>query len=65
MEQVAIGDEVAFTGRHHCLADAVTYRGLSGADMDIDVPGCLVYGTDNDGGEAVYNTGALALWQAY
>ena len=66
MEPVAIGDEVAFTGRLHCLADAVTYSQLTGTDMDIDVEeGCLVYGTAEDGGVVAYNTGAGALWQAY
>ena len=65
MMPVDVGDEVPFTGRLHCLVDAVTYSGLSNADMDIDVHGCLVYGTDKDGGEAVYNKSAGSLWQAY
>ncbi len=65
MEPVGIGEEVELSGRLHCLADAVTYSTLTGADMDIDVHGCLVYGTDNDGGEAVYNKSAGSLWQAY
>lgn len=47
-------------GRLHCLADAVTYSSLTGTDMDIDVHGCLVYGTGGD-----YNTSAGSLWQAY
>lgn len=33
--------------------------------MDIDGHGCLVYGIDNDGGEAVYNTSAESLWEKY
>ena len=65
MTPVGIGEEVVMSGRLHCLADAGWYSQLSGDDMDIDVHGCLVYETDNDGGEAEYNTGALALWQAY
>ena len=65
MELVAIGDEVAFSGRLHCLADASLYSTLTGTDMDIDVEGCLVYGTAEDGGAIGYNTGAEALWQAY
>ena len=56
---------VTFTGRLHCLADAVTYSGLSGTDMDIEVEGCLVYGTSEDGGVAEYNKITVALWQAY
>lgn len=65
MTPVGIGEEVVMSGRLHCLADAVTYSGLSGTDMDIDVEACLVYGSAEDGGVAEYNTGALALWQAY
>ena len=65
MTPVGIGEEVVMSGRLHCLAGVEQYRGLSGDDMDIDVHGCLVYGTDNDGGEAVYNKSASALWQAY
>ncbi len=65
MTPVGIGEEVVMSGRLHCLADAVTYSGLSNSDMDIDVHGCLVYGTDNDGGEAVYSKSAGSLWQAY
>ena len=62
---VGIGEEVAFTGRLHCLAGAVEYSELTGDDMDIDVEGCLVYGTDSDGGSIGYDTSAEALWQAY
>lgn len=62
---VGIGEEVLMSGRLHCLADAVMYSGLSGADMDIDVETCLVYGTSDDGAAAVYNTSASALWQVY
>ena len=65
MTPVGIGEEVVMSGRLHCLAGAEQYSGLSGDDMDIDVHGCLVYGTGGDGGTAEYNTGALALWQAY
>ncbi len=57
---VDVGESVVLSGRLHCLADAVTYSGLSNSDMDIDVHGCLVYGTGGD-----YNTSAAALWQAY
>lgn len=42
MTPVGIGEEVGLSGRLHCLADAVTYSGLSGDDLDIDVHGCLV-----------------------
>ena len=62
---VDVGDEVFFTGRLHCLADAVQYSSLTGTDMDIDVEACLVYGTAEDGGVVAYNTSASALWQAY
>ena len=62
---VDVGDSVSFAGRLYCLADAVTYSQLTGADMDIDVEGCLVYGTAEDGGSIAYNTSAAALWQAY
>ena len=66
MEPVAVGDEVAFTGRLHCLEDAVTYSSLTGDDFDIDVEGCLVYGTAEDGsGGIAYNTGSLSLWDRY
>lgn len=41
---VGIGEEVVFIGRLHCLAGAVEYSELTGADMDIDVEGCLVWG---------------------
>ena len=34
---VGIGEEVVMSGRLHCLADAVMYSSLTGADMDIDV----------------------------
>ncbi len=56
---------VTFTGRLHCLADAVGYADLVGANIDIEVDGCLVYETDNDGGVVAYNTGTEMLWQAY
>ncbi len=59
------GNSATFTGRLHCLADAVTYSQLSSSDMDIDVEACLVYGTADDGGVAEYNKSAAALWQAY
>lgn len=62
---VGIGEEVAFIGRLHCLAGAVEYSELTGDDMDIDVDGCLVYGTSEDGGSIGYDTSAEALWQAY
>lgn len=65
MELVAIGDEVAFAGRLHCLADAEMYAGLSPDDMDIEVEGCLVYGVGDDGSRASYSTSAESLWQAY
>lgn len=61
MTPVEVGESESLEGRLHCLADVVTYSSLSSSDMDIDVHGCLVYGTDYDGGEAVYNTGALSL----
>ena len=60
MTPVGIGEEVIMSGRLHCLAGAEQYSGLSGDDLDIDVHGCLVYGTGGD-----YNTGAESLWQAY
>jgi len=65
MTPVGIGEEVVMSGRLHCLADAVTYSGLSGDDMDIDVEACLVYGSAEDGESAEYNKSATALWQAY
>ena len=65
MTPVDIGDTVILSGRLYCLVDAVTYSGLSGTDLDIDVHGCLVYGTDSDGGVSAYNTSAGVLWWAY
>ena len=65
MTPVDIGEEVVMSGRLHCLAGAEQYSGLSGDDMDIDVHGCLVYGTSEDGGAAEYNKSAGSLWQAY
>ena len=62
---VDVSDSVSFAGRLHCLADAATFSQLTGTDMDIDVEGCLVYGTAEDGGAVGYNTSASALWQAY
>ena len=62
---VPLGDLVTFTGRLHCLADAEMYAGLSADDLDIDVEGCLVYGTTEDGSDGSYNTSAESLWQAY
>ena len=62
---VPIGDEAAFTGRLHCLAGVEEYSYLTGDDLDLDVYGCLVYGTDSDGGSIGYDTSAGALWQAY
>ncbi len=60
MTPVPIGETVSLDGRLHCLASAEVYAGLESDDLDIDVEACLVYGTGGD-----YNTGALALWQAY
>ena len=57
---VPIGETVSLDGRLHCLASAEVYAGLESNDLDIDVTGCLVYGTGGD-----YNTSAGALWQAY
>ena len=51
--------------RLHCLADAEMYAGLSADDLDIDVEGCLVYGTNDDGSDGSYSTSAESLWQAY
>ena len=62
---VAIGEEVVMSGRLHCLADVEQYSYLTGNDLDLDVYGCLVYGTDSDGGSIGYDTSAGALWQAY
>ncbi len=47
------------------MADAVQYSQLTGTDMDIDVEGCLVYGSAEDRGAAEYNKSAGSLWQAY
>ena len=33
--------------------------------MDIDVEGCLVYGTNEDGSDGSYSTGAEVLWGKY
>ncbi len=65
MTPVGVGDEVVMSGRLHCLAGVEQYSGLSGDDMDIDVEGCLVYGTSEDGAAAEYNKSAGSLWQAY
>ena len=62
---VSIGDEAVFTGRLHCLADIEQYSILTGDDLDIDVYGCLVYGTSDDGSSVGYDTSAGSLWQAY
>ena len=63
---VGIGEEVVLSGRLHCLADAVMYSTLTGADMDIDVEACLIFGTAEDGsGGVAYNTGSLSLWERY
>ena len=62
---VAIGEEVVMSGRLHCLAGAEWYSTLTGDDLDLDVYGCLVYGTDSDGGSIGHDTSAGALWQAY
>ena len=62
---VAIGEEVVMSGRLHCLADVEQYSILIGEDLDLDVYGCLVYGTDSDGGSIGYDTSAGSLWQAY
>ena len=62
---VAIGEEVAFTGRLHCLAGAEEYSELTGDDMDIEVEGCLVYGVGENGENVGYDTGALNLWEKY
>ena len=55
------GNSVTFTGRMHCLVDAVEYTELTSDDMDIEVEGRLVYGTDSDGGSIGYDTGAENL----
>ena len=58
---VEIGDEVSFTGRLHCLADAERYSTLTGDDMDFDVCGCLVFWT----GDGNNNVSASYLYQMY
>ena len=66
MTPVGIGEEVVLSGRLHCLADAVMYSGLDNTDMDIDVEGCLIFGTAEVGsGGVAYNTGSLSLWERY
>ena len=65
MTSVAIGEEAVMSGRLHCLADVEQYSILTGEDLDLDVYGCLVYGTDSDGGSIGYDTSAGSLWQAY
>ena len=65
MTPVAIGGEVLFTGRIHCVADAEMYAGLSADDMDIDVTECLVYGMNEDGSAGSYSTVSLSLWERY
>ena len=62
---VAINDTVTMSGRLHCLADAEMYAQLTGDDLDIDVEGCLVYGTTEDGSDGSYSTGAEVLWGKY
>ena len=62
---VSIGEEVVMSGRLHCLAGAEEYSTLTGDDLDLDVYGCLVYGTDSDGGSIGYDTSAGALWEKY
>ena len=62
---VAIGEEAVISGRLHCLADVEQYSYLTGDDLDLDVYGCLVYGTSDDGSSVGYDTSAGALWQAY
>ena len=54
-----------FTGRQHCLADAVTYAGLSSDDMDIEVTGCLIYGVGENGENVGYDTGGESLWEKF
>ena len=54
-----------FTGRLHCLADAVTYAELSGYDMDIEVTGCLIYGVGENGENVGYDTGVESLWEKF
>lgn len=54
-----------FTGRQHCLADAVTYAGLSSDDMDIEVTGCLIYGAGENGENAGYDTGSESLGEKF
>ncbi len=53
-----------FTGRLHCLADAVEYADLTGDDMDIEVTGCLIYGVGENGENVGYDTGVESLWRA-
>ena len=65
MTPVGIGEEVTMSGHLHCLADAEMYAGLSADDLDIEVEGCLVYGTKEDGSDGSYSTGAEVLWGKY
>ena len=62
---VAIGEEVVMSGRLHCLADVEQYSYLTGDDLDLDVYGCLVYATGENGENVGYDTSAGSLWQAY
>ena len=41
------------------------YSTLTGDALDLDVYGCLVYGTDSDGGSIGYDTSAGSLREAY
>ena len=54
-----------FTGRLHCLADAVTYAELSGDDMDIEVTGRLIYGVGENGENVGYDTWVESLWEKF
>lgn len=60
MTPVTIGETVSLEGRLHCQASAEVYAGLESDALDIDVTGCLVYGTGGD-----YNKSAAGLWQEY
>ena len=62
---VAIGEETELAARLRCLADAEWYSTLTGDDLDLDVYGCLVYGTSDDGSSVGYDTSAGALWEKY
>ena len=47
------------------VESAEGYSCLTGADMDIEVTGCLIYGVGENGENVGCDTGSKSLWEKF